>query len=240
MSPRNASLNAASEQNRYITRYAEVEIRMMKVNTLTIEEREQYARDGYIVREAVLTPDEVETLRAASEELCRRLADASSEDRKVDVSEFYVFEVDMLRDVIRRGTGQRARALGREDIAGKTGTTQQGRDAWFSGFNPDLVATAWVGFDQERPLGAGEEGARTALPMWIYFMRDALAGLPQHRLPMPDGVVTARVGRDPSEFGDEPAGEFEYFLADHLPAGVSGKGSAEGEPPPQKYEEPIF
>ncbi len=147
---------------------------------------------------------------------------------------------DMLRDVIRRGTGQRARALGRDDIAGKTGTTNDGRDAWFSGFNPDLVATAWVGFDQERPLGSGEEGARTALPMWIYFMRDALAGLPQHRRPMPDGVVTARVRRDSSELGDDAPPEFEYFLADHLPAGVTGEGTAEGEPPPQKYEEPIF
>jgi penicillin-binding protein 1A len=147
---------------------------------------------------------------------------------------------DILRDVIRRGTGQRALALGREDIAGKTGTTQQGRDAWFSGFNPDIVATAWIGFDQERPLGAGEEGARTALPMWIYFMREALSGVPQRRLPMPDGVVTARVARDPSEFGDAPASDFEYFLADHLPDAVSGEGTAEGEPPPQKYEEPIF
>jgi penicillin-binding protein 1A len=148
---------------------------------------------------------------------------------------------DMLRDVIRRGTGQRARALGRDDIAGKTGTTNDGRDAWFSGFNSDLVATAWVGFDQERPLGSGEEGARTALPMWIYFMRQALAGLPQHRLPMPDGVVTARVSPDPSAFGGEDPAEFEYFLANHLPAGVSGQeGTTEGEPPPQKYEEPIF
>jgi penicillin-binding protein 1A len=147
---------------------------------------------------------------------------------------------DMLRDVIRRGTAQRARALGRDDISGKTGTSQLGRDAWFSGYNSDLVATAWVGFDQERPLGSGEEGARTALPMWIYFMRDALAGIPQHRLPMPDGVVTARVGRDPSELGDAPAADFEFFLADHLPGGVSGAGTAEGEPPPQKYEEPIF
>jgi penicillin-binding protein 1A len=147
---------------------------------------------------------------------------------------------DMLRDVIRRGTGQRARALGRGDLAGKTGTTQQGRDAWFSGFNADLVATTWVGFDQERPLGAGEEGARTALPMWIYFMREALAGVPQRRLPMPDGVVTARIAQDTTEFPDEAPSEFEYFLADHLPPGVSGEGTTEGEPPPQKYEEPIF
>jgi penicillin-binding protein 1A len=147
---------------------------------------------------------------------------------------------DMLRDVIRRGTGQRARALGRDDLAGKTGTTQLGRDAWFSGYNPDLVATAWVGFDQERPLGAGEEGARTALPMWIYFMREALAGVPDHRLPMPDGVVTARIPADPSGFNEDAPSQFEYFLADHLPAGLAGTDAAEGETPPQKYEEPIF
>jgi len=147
---------------------------------------------------------------------------------------------DLLRDVVRRGTGQRARALGRGDIAGKTGTTNDGRDAWFSGFNPDLVATAWVGFDQERPLGPDEEGARTALPMWIYFMREALAGAPQHRLPMPDGVVTARIGTESSEFSEEAPAEFEYFLADHLPAGVAGEGATEAATPPQKYEEPIF
>jgi penicillin-binding protein 1A len=146
---------------------------------------------------------------------------------------------DLLKDVIRRGTGQRARALGREDIAGKTGTTQQGRDAWFSGFSPDIVATTWVGFDQERPLGAQEEGARTALPMWVYFMREALAGVPQHQVPMPDGVVTARIAADPTVLAGETPLDFEYFLADHLPAGV-GEGEGPGEPPPQRYEEPIF
>jgi len=147
---------------------------------------------------------------------------------------------DMLRDVINRGTGQRARALGRNDIAGKTGTTQQGRDAWFSGYSPDLVATAWVGFDQERPLGRDEEGSRTALPMWIYFMREALAGVPQHRLPMPDGVVTARVAPVDSGFGQDAPAEFEYFLAEHLPEGASSLDPATGEPAGQAYEEPIF
>jgi penicillin-binding protein 1A len=151
---------------------------------------------------------------------------------------------DLLRDVIRRGTGQRARALGRDDIAGKTGTTNDGRDAWFSGFNMDLAATAWIGFDQERPLGADEEGARTALPMWIYFMREALAGRPERRMPMPDGVVTARVTLDtgPLAEASAPASEFEYFLADHLPPGVEGASGSgvQNVPPPQKYEEPIF
>jgi penicillin-binding protein 1A len=147
---------------------------------------------------------------------------------------------DLLKDVIRRGTGQRARALGRADIAGKTGTTNDGRDAWFSGFSPDLVATAWVGFDQERPLGRDEEGSRTALPMWIYFMREALRGVPEHPMPMPDGVVTARISADPTVLSEEAPAEFEYFLADHLPAGVAGEGEVPGEPPPQRYEEPIF
>ncbi len=147
---------------------------------------------------------------------------------------------DMLRDVINRGTGQRARALGRNDIAGKTGTTQQGRDAWFSGYSADLVATAWVGFDQERPLGRDEEGSRTALPMWIYFMREALAGVPQRRLPMPDGVVTARVAPAEGAFGQEPSAEFEYFLAEHLPDGAAGPDAPAGEQAPQAYEEPIF
>ena len=148
---------------------------------------------------------------------------------------------DMLRDVISRGTGQRARALGRNDIAGKTGTTNEGRDAWFSGFNPDLVATAWVGFDQERPLGRDEEGSRTALPMWIYFMREALAGVPQHRLPMPDGVVTARVTPTATRVRRRGAAGVRV-LPRRPPAGraLQARTAAPGEPAAQRYEEPIF
>ena len=128
--------------------------------------------------------------------------------------------------MIRRGTGQRARALGRDDIAGKTGTTNDGRDAWFSGFNADLVATAWVGFDQERPLGSDEEGSRTALPMWIYFMREALRGVPQ--APAADAGRRrhrAHLARIRLCSAARRRAEFEYFLADHLPAGVSGEGT---------------
>ena len=151
---------------------------------------------------------------------------------------------DLMREVIRSGTGQRARALGRSDIAGKTGTTNEGRDAWFSGFNGDLVATAWVGFDQLRPLGTDEEGSHTALPMWMYFMREALAGRPSHRLPMPDGIVTARISIETGELadGNDPNSMFEYFLADHLPAGFdNGSGGTQpGVQTPKKYEEPIF
>jgi penicillin-binding protein 1A len=84
---------------------------------------------------------------------------------------------DLMRDVIRKGTARRALALKRDDIAGKTGTTNDRRDTWFSGFNGDIVATAWVGFDQERSLGANEEGGHTALPIWVYFMGEALGAL---------------------------------------------------------------
>ena len=86
---------------------------------------------------------------------------------------------DMMQDVIRRGTGRRAQALGRDDLAGKTGTTNDAKDAWFNGFTPNLVATVWVGFDQERSLGETEEGGKTALPIWVHFMREALRGVPQ-------------------------------------------------------------
>jgi penicillin-binding protein 1A len=76
--------------------------------------------------------------------------------------------------------------------------------------------------------------------MWIYFMRDALAGAPQRRLPMPDGVVTARVAPAAGAFADDAPREFEYFLADHLPEGATGEDGAAGEPAGQPYEEPIF
>jgi penicillin-binding protein 1A len=152
---------------------------------------------------------------------------------------------DLMRDVIRRGTARRALALKRDDIAGKTGTTNDRRDTWFSGFNADLVATAWIGFDQERSLGAGEEGGHTALPMWIYFMGEALAGRPEHRLPQPEGIVSARISPTTGELvrGNDPDAVFELFLAGKLPGsgGVAGDGA--GMPttkPGEKAEEPIF
>jgi penicillin-binding protein 1A len=134
---------------------------------------------------------------------------------------------DMMRDVIQRGTARRALALNRSDIAGKTGTTNDRRDAWFSGFNPDIVTTVWIGFDQERSLGDSEEGSRTALPMWIYFMREALAGRPERRLPTPEGVVTARVDAASGRLAaaEDPAAIFEYFLADHVPTQSTGGGN---------------
>lgn len=127
---------------------------------------------------------------------------------------------DMMSDVIRRGTAVRAKQLKREDLAGKTGTTNDRRDAWFCGFNARLVATAWMGFDQERSLGPGEEGGRTALPMWVYFMAEALQGVPEQRLPAPPGLVSMRISADTGLAAgpSEPNAIFETFMAGHLPA----------------------
>ncbi|MFL6624048.1 MAG: penicillin-binding protein 1A [Sulfurifustis sp.] len=99
----------------------------------------------------------------------------------------------MLQDVIREGTATSAKVLGRKDLAGKTGTTDEYRDAWFNGFNSDIAATAWIGFDQSTPLGRGEAGGRAALPMWIDYMRVALTDSPEKRVVPPEGIVKAYV-----------------------------------------------
>jgi penicillin-binding protein 1A len=137
---------------------------------------------------------------------------------------------DMMTDVIRRGTGVRALALGRSDIAGKTGTTNLAKDTWFNGFTQNLVGTVWVGFDQERSLGEAEEGAKTALPIWMQFMREALRGVPEQRRPMPDGLVTLRVSPDTGMLasGENPDAILETFMTDHLPAGSEAAGEGQG------------
>jgi penicillin-binding protein 1A len=127
---------------------------------------------------------------------------------------------DMMADVIKHGTGQRALTLHRSDLAGKTGTTNESRDAWFNGFTRNLVATVWVGYDQERSLGETEEGSRTALPIWIYFMREALKGVPEEHRTMPDGLVTLRISPDTGMLAsaENPDAILETFMVNHLPA----------------------
>jgi penicillin-binding protein 1A len=138
--------------------------------------------------------------------------------------------VSMLQSVVREGTGRRAMALGRNDLSGKTGTTNDGNDAWFSGFNADVATTAWVGFDQLQPLGRGETGASAALPMWVGFMGEVLAGRPEHSLRQPDGMVTVRIDPETGLLAgsDNPAAIFETFRADHVPETSSTVGAADG------------
>jgi penicillin-binding protein 1A len=126
---------------------------------------------------------------------------------------------DMMADVIKRGTGVRARALNRDDIAGKTGTTNDAHDAWFNGFNGDLETTVWTGFDQDRTLGDREQGATVALPIWVFYMHQALEGAPRHGVPVPDGIVTVRISPDTGLLAsaDNPNGIMEKFIEGNLP-----------------------
>ncbi len=126
---------------------------------------------------------------------------------------------DMMRTVVKRGTGRRAMALGRNDLSGKTGTSNDRRDAWFGGFNGDLAAIVWVGYDDDLPLGPGEEGSRTALPIWVEFARIAFDGVPEHQMPMPEGIVQVKIDLEtgcPARAG-QPNTTFEVFREGHVP-----------------------
>jgi penicillin-binding protein 1A len=124
----------------------------------------------------------------------------------------------LMKDVILRGTGSAARTLDRADLAGKTGSTNDHRDAWFVGFNGDLSTSVWVGFDDYSSLGHGEFGAKAALPIWIDYMGPALKGLPLNSLPMPPGISTVLINRDnglPTAAGD-PNGMNEMFKVEDV------------------------
>jgi penicillin-binding protein 1A len=114
----------------------------------------------------------------------------------------------LLKSVVEEGTGRRARALKRP-CAGKTGTTNDVRDAWFIGFTPDLIAGTWVGFDDEKPLGKHETGAVAASPIWLNFMREALEGTPLKTFSIPEGIVFTKI--DP-ETGKPPTAQSQKII----------------------------
>jgi penicillin-binding protein 1A len=128
----------------------------------------------------------------------------------------------ILRDVVRRGTGHDATVLKRNDLAGKTGSTNDHRDAWFNGYNANLVASVWVGFDDYTSLGrsngVGEFGAQAALPMWIEFMRTALQGMPEQPFEMPPGIATARIDKTTGQLAPagDPSSMLEVFKVEDI------------------------
>ena len=148
----------------------------------------------------------------------------------------------MLRDVIARGTGRRARVLERSDIAGKTGTTNGPRDAWFAGYNPDIVTITWLGFDNYTPLGQNEYGGSAALPIWIDYMRAALDGKPDLPARRPDGIVTVRIDPETGKRAgpNDPDAIFEIFRVDNLPP-LSGTSQGNGDTnSPEVLPEELF
>jgi penicillin-binding protein 1A len=157
---------------------------------------------------------------------------------------------DIMKEVITRGTGRRALALGRADLRGKTGTTNSSVDTWFNGFNDSIVASVWVGTDDNQPLGAGEEGARTAVPIWVDFMREALRSVPEKTSAIPAGIIEMKINAATGGKKDadlDPV--FEYFRIDMPPTdegylGDSGVGPQSIDPnspdSPQGGSDPIF
>ena len=163
-------------------------------------------------------------------------------ERVVDATNVYLM-TSMMQDVVRRGTGRRAMSLGRNDLAGKTGTTNDQRDAWFCGFNAKLVTTVWVGFDRVQPLGNGETGGRAALPIWVDYMGQALQGMSEAVLPQPRGLVTVRIDsktglRLPS---GQAGGLFELFRPENVPQRYSEPVESQGaESDSDDAVEPLF
>lgn len=124
----------------------------------------------------------------------------------------------MMQDVVQKGTAARVKQLGRQDLAGKTGTTNNQVDAWFAGYNPRQVAIAWIGYDQPRTLGFDETGGKAALPIWITYMATALKGMPDVPYSVPDGVMSFKINPFSGTLvGEDDDGVYEYFYHENPP-----------------------
>ena len=197
-----------------------------------------FANGGYRIQPYLIERVEEEgrgvVYQAAPETVCRDCRGGAAPGGKpaaprVLNAENIYMTTSVLQDVTRRGTAASARVLNRKDIAGKTGTTNDWRDAWFNGYTPALAASSWVGFDSMKPLGKGEVGGKAALPAWIAFMREALKDVPDAPLPMPAGLVAVKI--DPGtglKAGPGEEGVFEIFRATEVPRVV--EVGEDGEP----------
>jgi penicillin-binding protein 1A len=148
----------------------------------------------------------------------------------------------LMRDVVRYGTAARAMSLGRQDLAGKTGTTNDHIDAWFAGYQSTLVAVAWIGFDTPAPLGANETGSQAALPMWIHYMSKALKGEPESESEPPPGIVAVNI--NPATGLRESDGRsktVEFFYQESLAGpGEEGATARDSARPPEEVKNQIF
>jgi penicillin-binding protein 1A len=160
--------------------------------------------------------------------------------RVLDARNAFIMD-SMMQDVTRVGTAARAASLGRKDLAGKTGTTNDHVDAWFAGYQPGLVGVAWIGFDQPKKLGANETGALAALPIWMSYMRPALKGIPEWPTAVPEGVISVRI--DPETGLQANDGKLaEFFYREFLPADQPATATAEqtGRRSPEEVRSQLF
>jgi len=135
--------------------------------------------------------------------------------RVIDPRNAFIMD-SMMQDVMRYGTAASASKLGRRDLAGKTGTTNDFVDAWFCGYQPSLVGIAWIGFDQPRTLGKNQTGGRVALPIWIEYMGKTLKAVPESARVIPEGVVTLSTERLPAAPADAKTA-IEFFYREFVP-----------------------
>ena len=151
--------------------------------------------------------------------------DAAKPSAERVINEQIAYLIDsMLKDVILRGTGVKAKVLKRSDLAGKTGTTNGPRDAWFSGYSPHLTVTTWVGFDNNSLIGRNEYGGSAALPIWIDFVREALNGKPNIERSQPDGIVMVKVdAKTGKRVAPNQSGIFEFFRTENVPELIGGE-----------------
>ena len=174
--------------------------------------------DPYLI-DRIETQDGRVLYAASPARACPDCASGSSGDgvaRRIISPETHYMMNSMLQDVIRQGTATQALQLGRQDLAGKTGTTNDYRDAWFSGYAPGFVATAWVGKDSYTSLGEKETGGHTALPMWMYFMKEAMAGQAERSFKLPSGLHAVHI--DPGNgqvLGSAVPGSLLEYLPEH-------------------------
>ena len=163
-------------------------------------------------------------------------------ERAIDPRNAFIMQ-SLMRDVVRGGTAARAMKLGRSDLAGKTGTTNDFIDAWFCGFNPTLVAVAWIGFDQPQTLGRNETGGTAALPIWMGYMGSVLKGVAEQPFTPPPGVVSVRVSPETGmRMSEGEGGIVDYFYQEYMPPEGGGPSIAPGggERPAEEVRNQLF
>jgi penicillin-binding protein 1A len=172
-----------------------------------------------------IAEEERQSLEVIKQALQQRPKDTVNPSAPRVVNKQTAFLIDsMLKDVILRGTGVKAKVLKRTDLAGKTGTTNGPRDAWFSGYSPHLTVTTWVGFDNNSKIGRNEYGGSAALPIWIDFARQALEGKPNLERPQPDGIVMVKIdAKTGKRVAPDQLGIFEFFRSENVPELSAGK-----------------
>jgi penicillin-binding protein 1A len=194
----------------------EVDLQLAELlNELTQESLPEGERESFeLVKQAL------ETLPEESNPIATRV---------IEKQTAYIID-SMLKDVILRGTGTKAKVLKRSDVAGKTGTTNGPRDAWFSGYSPHLTVSTWVGFDDNSLIGRNEYGGSAALPIWIDFVREALDGKADTNRPQPDGMLMVKIDAKTGKRVDpKQSGIFEFFKAENVPELTDGEALPSGE-----------